>query len=121
MELVIKTNWDEVPTEQVAPGMERKIIHGEKIMIARMKFKAGFEVPLHHHENEQVTSVMSGTIRFWFGADKEQEMDLNAGETVVIPPNLPHAALMVTDVEETDTWAPPRQDWLDGTDDYLRK
>ena len=81
--------------------MKRKIVAGEKLMIARMQFKDGFKVPLHSHENEQITHVISGTIRFWFGEKKEQEMELNAGEMVVIPPNLPHEALMVGDVEET--------------------
>lgn len=116
-----KINWDEVPTEQVAPGMQRKIIAGAKLMIAKMRFEDGFHVPLHSHENEQITEVISGTIRFWFGGNREQQMDLHAGETVVIPSNLPHEALMIGDVEEIDHWAPPRQDWLDGTDDYLRK
>ncbi len=116
-----KLSWDTIPVEEVTPSMHRQIIAGEKMMIAKMKFKDGFEVPLHHHENEQITHVISGTIRFWFGENKEQIMDLNAGETVVIPSNLPHAAVMVGDVEEIDSWAPPRQDWLDGTDDYLRK
>jgi quercetin dioxygenase-like cupin family protein len=119
--MVTKLSWKDVPAEQVTPSMERKIIHGEKIMIARMKFKDGFRVPLHSHVNEQVTQVISGTIRFWFGENKEQTMDLQAGDAVVIPSNLPHEALMIGDVEEVDTWAPPRQDWLDGTDHYLRK
>lgn len=116
-----KLKWAEVPSEQVTPKMARKIVFGKNVMIARMKFKDGFLVPLHSHINEQVTQVISGTIRFWFGAEKEQVMDLNAGEVVVIPPNLPHEALMIGDVEEVDTWAPIREDWLDGTDDYLRK
>lgn len=116
-----KINWAEVPEEQVNPSMKRKIVYGEKVMIAKMKFKNGFLVPLHSHENEQITEVLSGTIRFWFGANKEQVMDVHAGETVVIPGNLPHAALMIGDVEEIDTWSPPRQDWLNGTDDYLKK
>ncbi|WP_074406856.1 cupin domain-containing protein [Aquimarina megaterium] len=119
--MIQKLNWDEVPTEEVTPSMHRKIISGEKIMFAKMKFKDGFRVPLHNHENEQITRVISGTIRFWFGEDKEQVMDLNAGDIIVIPPNLPHEALMIGDVEEIDTWAPPRQDWLDGTDNYLRE
>ena len=119
--MVKKLNWDEVPTETVTPQMERKIVSGEKMMIAKMKFKDGFLVPLHSHENEQITSVISGTMRFWFGEHKEQEMELTAGDVIVIPPNLPHEALMIGDVEETDSWTPPRQDWLDGTDDYLRK
>ncbi len=119
--MIQKLNWDSVPVEQVTPEMQRRIITGEKLMLARMKFKDGFRVPLHTHENEQITSVFSGTIRFWFGKDKEEVMDLNAGEIVVIPPNLPHEALMIGDVEEMDSWAPPRQDWLDGTDHYLRE
>lgn len=116
-----KINWTDVPEEEVTPKMFRKIVSGEKVMIARMRFKDGFVVPLHSHENEQITQVISGTIRFWFGENKEQEMELNAGDTVVIPGNLPHEALMIGDVEEIDTWAPPRSDWLDGSDDYLRK
>ena len=69
-------------------------------MIAKMKFKDGFMVPLHSHENEQITEVISGTMRFWFGANKEEVMDLQAGESVIIPGNVPHAALMIGDVEE---------------------
>ena len=116
-----KVNWDEVPEEEVNPSMKRKMVWGEKIMIAKMKFKDGFVVPLHSHFHEQVTQVISGKMRFWFGENKEQTMDLLPGDVVVIPGNLPHEALMIGEVEEIDTWSPPRQDWLDKTDDYLRK
>ena len=119
--MVQKIHWDDVPTEQVTPKMERKLVYGEKVMVAKMKFKDGFLVPLHSHVNEQVTQVISGTIRFWFGANKEQVVDLMAGEVVVIPSNVPHEALMIGDVEEVDTWAPIREDWLEGSDNYLRK
>ena len=119
--MIKKISWDEVPTELVTPLMERKIVSGDKMMIARMKFKDGFLVPLHSHINEQITQVVSGTMRFWFGDDKSQVMDLHAGDVIVIPENVPHEALMIGDVEEIDSWAPPRADWLDGTDDYLRK
>jgi quercetin dioxygenase-like cupin family protein len=116
-----KINWNAVPVEQVNPHMQRRIVTGEKLMIARMNFKDGFLVPLHQHIHEQVTQVISGQIRFWFGENKYQVMDLFAGDVVVIPSNLPHEALMIGEVEEIDTWAPPRQDWLDGSDQYLRK
>ena len=119
--MIEKLNWENVPTEQVTPEMQRKIISGEKMMIARMKFQDGFVVPLHSHINEQITQVISGTIRFWFGDNKDQVMDLGAGDVIVIPSNLPHEALMIGEVEEIDSWAPPRADWLDGSDDYLRK
>lgn len=119
--MITKVNWDDVPEEQVNPSMKRKMIWGEKIMIARMQFKDGFTVPMHSHENEQVTQVQKGTIRFWFGDEDADPIDLHAGDSVVIPGNLPHKALMIGEVEETDTWAPPRKDWIDGTDDYLKK
>ena len=119
--MVKKIRWNEVPTEEVTPSMHRKIIAGEKTMIARMKFKDGFVVPLHSHENEQITHCIAGTMRFWFGDDKAEMVELNPGDIVVIPSNLPHEALMIGDVEEVDTRAPPRKDWLDGTDSYLQR
>ena len=119
--MIQKLNWESVPSEEVNPSMSRKIVTGEKLMIAKMKFKDGFVVPLHQHLHEQVTQVISGQIRFWFGENKLQVMDLHPGDVVVIPSNLPHEAMMMGDVEEIDTWAPPRQDWLDKKDDYLRK
>jgi len=105
--MIQKLNWESVPAEEVNPSMSRKIISGEKLMIAKIKCRDGFEVPLHHHVHEQVTQVDSGKMRFWFGENKEQVVDLYPGDTVVIPSNLPHAALMIGEVEEIDTWAPP--------------
>jgi quercetin dioxygenase-like cupin family protein len=118
--MINKLNWQTVPVEVVNPSMSRQIVLGEKLMIARMQFKDGFRVPLHFHVHEQVTQVISGKMRFWFGENKEETMDLGPGDVIVIPSNLPHEALMIGDVEEVDTWAPPRQDWLDGSDSYLR-
>ncbi len=119
--MITKVNWDEVPVEEVTPKMKRQILSGEKLMIARMQFQDGFVVPLHHHENEQITQVHEGKIHFWFGENREKEMILGPGDCVVIPAHLPHEALMIGNVIETDSWAPPRKDWLDGTDHYLRK
>ncbi len=73
---------------------------------------------LHHHVHEQVTQVISGQMRFWFGENKEQTMELFPGDVIIIPCNVPHAALMIGEVEGLDTWSPPRRDWLDKTDDY---
>lgn len=116
-----KINWDEVPEEQVNPSMIRKMVWGEKVMITKMKFKDGFVVPMHSHDNEQMTSVQKGIVRFWFGTEDSEPVDIGPGESVVIPGNLPHKALMIGDVEESDTFSPPRADWIDGTDEYLRK
>ncbi len=116
-----KINWNDVKEEQVNPKMKRKFIYGEKIMIARMEFEDGFTVPWHSHENEQITEVQQGTLRFWFDNDESKYMDLHPGDSVIIKGNRPHKALMIGKVIETDTFSPPRQDWIDGSDNYLRK
>lgn len=112
--------WDDVPLETVNPMMTRRVITGELMTVARIYFKDGFLVPRHSHHNEQITQVISGTMRFRFGENGEQEVEVKAGGVVVIPAHLPHEALCVGDVEEMDMWAPRRDDWLDGSDDYLR-
>ena len=115
-----KINWDNLPFEQVNPKMKRKYIHGEKVMIAKMEFEDGFFVPWHSHHNEQVSEVHEGTIRFFFDDDENNFIDLSAGDIIVIPGNRRHKALMIGKVVETDIFSPPRQDWIDGSDNYLR-
>ena len=119
--MIDKINWANVEEEQVNPSLKRQMIYGKNIMVAKMKIKDGFIVPLHHHENEQISHIVSGSIRFWFGENREETVDLSAGEVIVIPGNLSHEALMLGDVEVVDTFSPPRQDWIDGSDDYLKK
>jgi quercetin dioxygenase-like cupin family protein len=112
--------WDDVPMETVNPMMRRQIITGELMTVAKIYFRAGFLVPMHSHHNEQITQVISGRLRFRLGEGGEQSIDVGPGEVIVIPANLPHEALAVGDVVEMDMWSPRRDDWLDGSDDYLR-
>ena len=113
--------WSDTPVEQVNPKMKRQFIHGEKVMIAKMEFEDGFMVPWHSHDNEQITEVQEGVLRFWFDDDEDNSLDIMPGEAIVIRGNRRHKALMIGKVRETDTFAPPRQDWIDGSDNYLRK
>ena len=113
-------NWDEVELESVNESMQRRIVTGEKMTVARIYFKDGFIVPLHSHPNEQITQVVKGQMLFVFDDNKAQEMLLNPGDVVVIPANIPHQATCIGEVEEIDMWAPRRDDWLDGSDSYLR-
>jgi quercetin dioxygenase-like cupin family protein len=113
-------DWDQIPMETVNPMMQRQIITGELMTVAKIYFKDGFLVPMHSHHNEQITQVISGLLRFRIGEDGEQTIDVGPGQTIVIPANVPHEALVVGDVVEMDMWAPRRDDWLNQTDDYLR-
>ncbi len=113
-------NWDAIELETVNPHMRRRIVTGERMTVARIYFNDGFLVPLHSHENEQITQVISGLLRFTFGDEHGETIDVGPGDVVVIPPHVPHQALCIGEVEEMDMWSPRREDWLNKTDDYLR-
>jgi uncharacterized protein YjlB len=106
-------NWEAIELETVNQGMQRRIVTGAKMTVARIYFDDGFIVPMHSHHNEQITQVLKGQMRFAFGGDEPKELVLGAGDVVVIP-------TCIGEVEEIDMWAPRRDDWLDGTDEYLR-
>ena len=113
-------NWDTVELETVNSSMRRRIITGEKMTVARIYLDDGFLVPMHAHVHEQITQIISGRMRFVFGEDRAETVEYGPGDVVVIPSNLPHEARAIGDVEEMDMWTPRRDDWLDGTDAYLR-
>jgi quercetin dioxygenase-like cupin family protein len=112
--------WDDLPEEPLKGTITRRLITGERMMIAHVYFKKGDDVPLHSHENEQLTYILKGALQFWLGADGERELIVRAGEVLMIPSNLPHRALALEDTTDVDVFCPPRQDWLAGTDAYLR-
>ncbi len=113
-------NWDDIRLETVNESMQRRIVTGELMTVARIYFEDGFVVPMHSHHNEQITQVIKGTMRFVFGDDRSKTVDIGPGGIVAIPANVPHEATCIGEVEEMDMWAPRREDWLDGSDAYLR-
>jgi unsaturated pyranuronate lyase len=113
--------WDELPKEELAPLIGRRIVTGDRLMIAHVYLAKGAVVPLHEHDNEQLTYILEGTLRFWLGDDGSQLVDVAAGGVLHIPSNLPHRAEALEDTLDVDVFAPPRRDWLDGTDAYLRE
>ena len=113
--------WDEMPKEQVTDRLDRRLITGEQMMLAHVYMKKGCVVPRHSHHNEQITYILEGALRFWIGADGEEEIVVRAGEVLHIPSNVLHKAEALEDTLDVDIFSPPRQDWLDKTDAYLRK
>lgn len=112
--------WDDMPLEHVKPDLDRRLITADRMMIAHIYLKKGCVVPWHEHDNEQLTYVLKGTLHFYFGEEGGQEVIVHEGEVLVIPSNLPHKAVALEDTLDVDIFCPPRQDWLDGTDAYLR-
>ena len=110
-------SWDAVPIEQLNPLLQRHFIVGENVMIARVLLKKGSVVPRHSHHNEQVTYILEGALKFFI---EGKEIVVAAGEVLCIPPNLPHEALSLEDTVDLDIFNPPREDWIEKNDEYLR-
>jgi quercetin dioxygenase-like cupin family protein len=109
--------WNEVPEEQLSPMLTRRYVNGAGVTVARFVLRQGLVVPEHSHPNEQVTCILEGALKFTL---EGREVVVRAGETLVIPPNLPHAAEALEDTLNLDVFTPPRADWEQKHDQYLR-
>lgn len=109
--------WNQVEREHLNPLIDREMVVGEEIMLARVLMKKGAHVPQHQHHNEQVTYILEGALKF---AIDGKEIVVRAGEVLCIPPHMPHEAWALEDTVDLDVFNPPREDWLNKTDDYLR-
>ncbi len=109
--------WNSVELEDLNPLLQRQMIVGQDIMVARVLLKKGCVVPEHSHHNEQVTYILEGALKFWIDG---KIIVVNAGEVLTIPPHMPHKAEALVDTVDLDVFTPPRADWLNRTDQYLR-
>jgi quercetin dioxygenase-like cupin family protein len=109
--------WNSVPLEDLNPLLQRHFVVGQEIMLARVLLKKGCIVPEHSHSNEQLTYILEGALKFWIDG---REIVVNAGETLCIPSNMPHKAEALEDTVDLDVFSPPRQDWINKSDQYLR-
>ena len=110
--------WESVPLEVMSDMISRKIITGDKAMVAQVFFKKGAVVPLHHHESEQLTYIVEGALKFEL---EGREIVVAKGQVLRIPSNVPHRAVALEDTLDLDIFSPIREDWLVKNDEYLRR
>jgi quercetin dioxygenase-like cupin family protein len=108
----------DMPVEHLNPLIDRQFVAGERSMLARIILRKGSIVPMHSHDNEQITYVLEGVLKFNI---QNKEIIVRGGEILVIPSNVPHSAEALEDTVDLDIFCPPRADWINGTDTYLRK
>jgi quercetin dioxygenase-like cupin family protein len=109
--------WTDIKPEQLNSLMTRQYVVGANTMLARLVLKKGAHVPLHNHMNEQISHVIAGSLTFLL---EGKEVTMRAGEVLCIPPHVPHEVIALEDSVALDIFNPPRQDWIDGDDAYLR-
>lgn len=110
--------WQSVPLETMSEVISRKVISGEKAMVAQVFIKKGAVVPEHHHVSEQITYILEGALKFEL---EGREVVVHAGEVLHIPSNVPHRAVALEDTLDLDIFSPIREDWLTRDDAYLRR
>jgi quercetin dioxygenase-like cupin family protein len=110
--------WNDIEVESLSSTIGRQLIVGTNLMVARVLLKKGARVPLHSHHNEQVTYILEGALHFYID---NREVTVSAGEVLCIPPQMPHEAIALEDTVDLDIFTPPRQDWIDKDDAYLRQ
>ena len=108
----------DMPVEHLNPLIDRQFVAGDRSMLARIILRKGSIVPMHSHDNEQITYVLEGALKFMIDG---KERIVHGGEILVIPSNMPHSAEALEDTVDLDIFCPPREDWIRGTDAYLRK
>jgi quercetin dioxygenase-like cupin family protein len=114
--------WEDIPLETVKEDITRRLFTGDRMMLAHVYLDKGAIVPKHSHENEQLTYIVTGSLRFWIGDEGTEgyhERVVGAGEVLYLPSHVPHRAEALEDTFDLDVFSPPRQDWLDGSDSYF--
>lgn len=109
--------WAEVPAEKLSDSITRQMVGGKQATLARFSLARGAHVGLHQHESEQYCCVQQGALKMKLAGN---EMVLRPGDVLVIPSMAEHEAWAMEDCVVMDFFSPPRQDWLAGSNDYLK-
>lgn len=98
-------------TKNVAPGWDGRFLHTENLTFAAWKVAAGTKLPAHSHPNEQVTIVLSGEFEFTIGGEVARA---SPGQVAIVPSNVEHSGLAVTDCHLMDVFYPVRKEYRAG-------
>jgi len=109
--------FSELNEEWMNENLSRRLIVGKNEMLGYVFLKKGCFVPSHKHVSEQITVILKGAMEF---STQGKKIVVKEGETLLIPPNVEHAAVALEDTIDLDCFSPLREDWLTGQDNYLR-
>jgi quercetin dioxygenase-like cupin family protein len=105
-------DFADLPSDSPMPLIDRQRIIADKMMVSRVLLHKGFRVERHSHENEQIAVVLSGKVEFLLGeagTESEYTETLTAGQSIVLPANVPHGAEAIEDTLILDLFSPPSE------------
>jgi quercetin dioxygenase-like cupin family protein len=99
----------DLPATEMLPGVTRRAVYLEGVMLTFFDFEPNAIVPEHHHPHQQITWIVAGTMEFSLDGEKRE---LHAGDGVLIPPDVPHSAVILDGpCRALDAWHPIREDY----------
>ena len=98
----------DIPPKELAPGLNGYYAHGSNMTLGLVEIKAGSNLPMHQHPHEQITYILEGQLDMTIDG---KECKLTAGMYYVIPSNVIHGAVAVTDCKVIDVFNPVREDY----------
>ena len=103
-------DWSSIPVEQIAEGITRQLISGDRLMVCRLTLAARTVTAVHSHVHEQITLVERGQADFFV---EGQRRTAKAGDVLLFPSGIQHGATMLEDeVVLIDIFSPPREEFL---------
>lgn len=103
-------DWSAIPVEQVAEGITRQMVVGDRLMVCRLTLVARTVTPVHSHMHEQITLVERGHVDFFV---EGQRRPAKPGDVLLFPSSIQHGATMLEEeVVLIDIFSPPREDFL---------
>ena len=112
-----KLSWKTIEKEELSEHLSRQAVFGENGTVAQFFARKGATATRHSHVNEEYALITSGALKFTFD---DREVVAYAGDVLVIPANVPHTMVALEDALLVEFFAPAREDWLRGEDQYLR-
>ena len=113
-----EVDWSKVAAEELSSHIRRRYVNRNGVTLARFELKKGGVVGKHQHVNAQITNVFKGALLFLMDG---KEITVRGGQTLFIPPDMPHEVHVPEDAEVLDIFIPERADWAANQDAYLRQ
>ncbi|MGH2554555.1 MAG: cupin domain-containing protein [Actinomycetota bacterium] len=98
---------NDVPSLPVEPGIVVRPVLGKRLNMSFIHFDPRSVAPVHQHREEQLGTVLEGSLEFELDGEKRI---LRKGDAYVAPPNVPHGAATKEEGCITlDVFSPPRE------------
>jgi len=103
------TNRSDATPVEMMPGVTRRTLStSEGMMLIEVALEKGAMVPFHSHPHEQIGYLASGRVLFELG---DERRELAAGDSWLVPPNVPHQVTALEPSVAIDVFSPPREEY----------